>query len=171
LTSTAYVLVTSSRTLASYRYRWVASVLLDVWHDARQDGYQTLTVVHGAARGGDKLADRWALQHAHLGVDRREFPADWEADCIPGLCKPGHRRTWPDGTTFCPAEGTYRNQRMVDHLRPFVPAVVCVALFAAATESTGTADCARRAEAAGIPVRRLHAPARPVRPKAKAGGR
>jgi hypothetical protein len=169
VSDTAYVLLTSSRTLTAYRYRWVAGVPLDVWHDCRQDGYSTLTVVHGAAKGGDSLADRWAREREHLGVAVQRFPADWDAPCIPG-CRPGHRRPRTVGGDYCPAEGAYRNQRMVDHVRPFAPAVLAVALFATVQESTGTADCARRAEAAGIPVCRLHAPARPLRPKAKAGG-
>lgn len=50
-----------------------------------------VTIIHGAARGADSLADRWA---AERGVERYGFPARWDE----------HRR----------AAGWIRNQEMID---------------------------------------------------------
>lgn len=53
------------------------------------------TIVHGAARGADSLAGRWA---AERGVRCEVYPADWQRD--------GKRA------------GYIRNQRMLDASRP-----------------------------------------------------
>jgi hypothetical protein len=102
-----------------------------------------MTFRHGAAAGfdsiGDALAKRWGMK-----VDPN--PADWEAPCS-DLCEPGHRRFRPDGTSYCPAAGVFRNQLMIDKLpRP----TICLAFPIGA--SVGTRDCADRAQRAGIPT-------------------
>jgi hypothetical protein len=50
----------------------VSSVLDDVWFGLAPD--QTMTIVHGAARGADTLAHRWAQARQ---VRVRMFPARW----------------------------------------------------------------------------------------------
>jgi hypothetical protein len=114
--------------------------LLGVWHDALQVGYTGIELMHGCAAGADTIGHRWAH---HNGIPVRERPADWEGPCGPE-CQPGHRRRNRRGTEYCPLAGHRRNQQMVDE-RP--------ALFVAASyrNSSGTADCLRRARAAGIP--------------------
>lgn len=120
--------------------------LLDVWHDALQNGFTGIELMQGCAEGADTMGDQWAKRN---GILVRERPADWEGPCAPD-CKPGHRRRNRRGTEYCPLAGHRRNQGMVDE-RPelFVAAQV--------NGSTGTADCVRRAEAAGIPVWRVQA--------------
>jgi hypothetical protein len=65
-------------------------------------------------------------------------------------CQPGHRRRNRRGLEYCPLAGHRRNQQMVDE-HPL--------LFVAASHrnSSGTADCARRARTAGIPVHTITA--------------
>ena len=84
-----------------------------------------LTVVHGAARGADRLVAGLARD---AGYRVEAWPADWEL----------HGR----------AAGPIRNQAMVN-----AGAAVCIALLVEGEPCRGTKDCARRAEAAGIPVR------------------
>ncbi len=78
------------------------------------------TVVHGAARGADRLADAVAKE---LGFTPEPYPADWT-----GLKK---------------RAGSVRNQKMVD-----LGADVCLAF--PGPESKGTWDCVKKARAAGI---------------------
>lgn len=111
------ILITGSRewhdyTAVEYDLRHVAAGLLP----------ETVTVVHGAARGADTLA---AMAAKHLGCAVEEHPADWDA----------HGK----------AAGHLRNQVMVD-----LGADVCLAF--PTPSSRGTWDCVRRAERAGIPV-------------------
>ncbi|WP_408607374.1 hypothetical protein [Kitasatospora mediocidica] len=126
----------------------VGSALLEAWHDALQIGYDGIVVAQGTAPGADDLADLWAIGHRGLGVERDLFPAAWG---VCGLgCRPGHRRVRRGGGEYCPTAGHRRNQAMVD-----AGAVLCLAFPLG--RSTGTRDCMRRAETAGIPVRNLGA--------------
>lgn len=84
--------------------------------------WDQITVIHGGARGADRLAGHVA-QNWRMNVD--VVPADWDR----------HGR----------AAGHIRNQAMVD-----AGAHVCLAFPLG--ESRGTRDCMRRAHAAGIPV-------------------
>ncbi len=127
--------------------------LLDVWHDALQDGYTGIELMHGCADGYDTHGGNWAHRN---GILVRERPADWEGPCG-RECRPGHRRRNRRGIEFCPQAGHRRNQQMVDE-QPvlFVAGVMrCTAAKCArkAPHNThGATDCMRRAEAAGIPV-------------------
>lgn len=154
--STAYLLVTGSRRLTSHRL--VATALDLAWAEARGLGFTDLLLVHGAAPGADSLAEHWYQQHQGPTVDRKDFKARWSDPCKPGVCSPGHRRRREDGSTYCPAAGNYRNQEMVDFVAPHVAegAALQLVFFADLAPSNGTADCARRAEAAGIPARVHH---------------
>jgi len=136
----ALVLLTGSRSWPDPQL--LEDTLLDVWHDALQDGYDGIELMHGHARdGADAIGDAWAIRH---GVPYRRRPADWNGPCAP-TCPPGHRRTNRRGAEYCPLAGHRRNQQMVDE----GPLLVVAAHH---NRSTGTADCIRRAEAAGIPV-------------------
>lgn len=96
-------------------------------------------LVHGAASGADsQCAEWWDMQ----GRVCEPHPADWTAPCRP-TCKDGHRRTRPDGSDYCPAEGPYRNQRMVDS---------GLDLLIAFPGGRGTADMVRRCQEAGVRV-------------------
>jgi hypothetical protein len=117
-----------------------------VWHDALQIGYTGIELMHGGAEGADTIGHEWAFRTGFL---IREFRADWNGPCAL-TCPPGHRRINLRGIEFCPLAGHRRNQQMVDE---------GPVLFVAAHHraSTGTADCIRRAEKAGIPIYRITA--------------
>lgn len=136
----------------------IDDALLDTWHDALQNGYDGIEVIEGGAEGADEHIGNWAKRHAGQSVTHRTMNADWDAPCPP-QCPPGHRRTRRNGTTFCPFAGHRRNQDMVDK-RPLV-ALAFIAPCAGPRcrkpkphDSHGATDCIRRAEKAGIPVRR-----------------
>ncbi|WP_399559412.1 SLOG family protein [Streptomyces chartreusis] len=120
--------------------------LLGTWHDALQIGYTGIELMHGTAEGADTIGGQWADRN---GILVRERPADWNGPCG-AECQPGHRRRNRRGTEYCPLAGHRRNQQMVDE-HPV--------LFVAASyrNSSGTADCARRAKDAGIPVHTITA--------------
>jgi hypothetical protein len=81
-----------------------------------------VTVVHGAARGADRIA---AEEAAHLGMVVEAHPADWD--------------------THGKAAGVIRNAEMVK-----LGADICLAFPLG--KSVGTQDCLRRAKRAGIAV-------------------
>jgi hypothetical protein len=131
--------------------RWPDVPLLEttlflVWHDALEIGYDGIELMQGCAEGADTIGREWAI---HNGILVRDRPADWEGPCG-SECQPGHRRRNRRGTEYCPLAGHRRNQGMVDE-RPV--------LFVAASyrNSSGTADCSRRAKKAGIPVHTITA--------------
>jgi hypothetical protein len=136
----ALVLLTGSRSWPDPQL--LEDTLLDVWHDAVQDGWDGIELMHGHAdRGADAIGDAWAIRN---GVAYRRRPADWSGPCA-ATCPPGHRRRNRRGAEYCPLAGHRRNQQMVDEQPILVVA-------ASHNRSSGTADCARRAEAASIPV-------------------
>lgn len=82
-----------------------------------------ITLIHGAARGADSIADKVArFYNLHVEV----YPADWQA----------HGK----------AAGPIRNQQMID-----LGADVCLAFPKG--ESRGTRHCMKQAKKAGITVR------------------
>lgn len=85
-----------------------------------------LTVIHGGARGADSLAERWCKEHPN-NLWTEVYYADWNV-----LGK---------------AAGPMRNQQMINEGRP--------GSVIAFPGGRGTADMIRRAEAAGIEVRRI----------------
>jgi hypothetical protein len=144
----ALVLVTGSRRWSSIPV--IHDALLDTWHDATQDGHSGITVMEGGAGGADTIAGMWASARKQDGVGHERIPADWDGPCA-DTCPPGHRKD-AHGHSYCPLAGHRRNQQMVDA----GPAIV---LAFRVGKSTGTADCIRRAEKAGIPIRRFEATA------------
>lgn len=94
-----------------------------------------LTVVHGdCPLGADRLARDWA-NGPYTG---------WPGDCVVNEPHPAEWRTYGR------AAGHIRNQRMVN-----LGADLCLAFFWIGARNAGTADCAERADRAGIQVRRI----------------
>ncbi|GGJ87242.1 hypothetical protein GCM10011583_18480 [Streptomyces camponoticapitis] len=124
----------------------IDNALTEVWHDALQDGYDGISVMEGTAPGADSMCGNWAKARLGDGIAHTPVEADWEGPCV-NTCRPGHRRTRRDDTEFCPFAGHRRNQEMIDR-KPLM------ALAFQVGNSTGTADCLRRLNKAGIPVRR-----------------
>jgi hypothetical protein len=94
------------------------------------------TLIHGAARGADSLAAKWARD---TGLDEfgevLAFPANWR-----------------DGKRA----GPIRNQQMLDEGKP--------ELVIAFPGGAGTADMVRRARAAGVEVQLISVQTRPSNP-------
>ena len=133
----ARVLVTGSRFLTD------AALVEDALAYAKSlFSPRPIIIVHRGADGADELAHVLAPT---FGMTTERWPAEWNAPCR-ATCKPGHRRFRHSGTAYCPAAGNYRNQAMVD-------AGAELALAFPVGKSTGTRDCMRRADKAGIPVR------------------
>lgn len=135
------ILVTGSR---NHRDRRLVFTMLDRVTAALCPHEQPgrIVLVHGDAPGADRLALTWARLR---GVRTEGHPADWYGPCRADQCAPRHRRRDRHGRTYCPAEGGYRNQAMVD-----LGARGCLAF--PMTGSVGTWDCVRRARTAGIPT-------------------
>lgn len=141
----ALIALTGSRTWPDLRL--LEDTLLGVWHDALQTGYDGIELIHGHAHdGADPMGDAWAIRN---GIPIRRRPADWEGPCAV-TCPPGHRRRNRRHREFCPLAGPHRNQQIIDE----GPQLLVAAHH---NQSTGTADCMRRAEAAGVPIHRITA--------------
>lgn len=163
------ILITGSREFADY-----ATVRDAIWNAIQERGpfqpnatFEWVTVVHGGyyppesvpvvTRKGTsrmkrpiKSADYLAhLACRELGLWEEVVPADWTAPCRP-TCRPGHRRR-RGSETYCPAQGVYRNQDMVDR-----GAAVTLSFFKRGATNKGTSDCVRRAELADIQVRKFY---------------
>jgi hypothetical protein len=126
------ILVTGSRAWDDWVTVWTA--LEDAIEEAYRKGRREYVVVHGGAKGADQIAadfceDQagWYDDYANQVLAVERHPADWDK----------HGK----------AAGPIRNQAMVD-----LGADVCLAFQIG--DSRGTADCIRRAEKAGIPIRR-----------------
>lgn len=113
------VLVTGSREFSNLD---IARTALS---DARWALGPELTIVHGAARGADRLLGTMASQ---LGLVTEAHPARW--------------------TEHGKAAGFIRNQAMVD-----AGADLALVFLVEGLACRGTKDCWRRADRAGIPCR------------------
>lgn len=134
------VLVTGSR---EWRYSaTVRRALEEAWVRGHGgDGRPPLmTVVHGGARGVDRIADAYARDR---GWNVEVHHADWDEPCDK-TCPPDHRRVSRAGD-YCPKAGHRRNQAMVD----LGASLVLVFIW---NHSGGAEDCLRRARAAGLNV-------------------
>lgn len=97
-----------------------------------------ITVVHGAARGADLMADACAVS---LGMKTEPHPANW--------------------AQFGKAAGSIRNAHMVSlgadlclaFIRPCVRTAPCDAALPAVHDSHGAAQCVKVATLAGITVK------------------
>lgn len=131
---TSRILITGSRDW------WDAAPIRRALIQAAEDfPAEKHTLVHGGAAGADLIAAGLAVM---LGWQTETHPANW--------------------AIFGKAAGHLRNQRMVD-----LGADACLAFFMPCRrsckkpkphDSHGATDCAKRAKAAGIPVRPLRQP-------------
>lgn len=94
------------------------------------ESYDPVTIIHGAARGADTIADICAQL---LGYEIERYPANWDE----------HGR----------AAGPIRNQEMLD-----TGIDLCIAFHYDLSNSKGTANMIRRCERAGIPVYKVEEP-------------
>jgi len=108
---------------------------------------------HGDAPGFDRISARL---FAAWGWQIHPIPADWDT-CAPELAYElggcparRHRRTRPDGTTFCPRAGNRRNQVLAD-LAPRADLAVGFPAIGSAGRS-GTWDALARFVDAGIDI-------------------
>ena len=121
------VLITGSR---EFTDRSIIAAALTVV--AREHRGHPLVVIHGAARGADRVAGGVARQYPGRLIEEVHPVTDW---------------TNPDGSKNWRA-GFDRNQRMVD-----TGAEVCLAFLQTGEKNNGTKDCMKRAVAANIEVR------------------
>lgn len=123
----ARIIITGSRyfgsgTRTNYDIDLMTRALEQIGVNLRAQGAQTITLVHGAARGADTLA---ANIGAQLGYIIEAHPANW--------------------STYGKRAGTIRNQHMVN-------LGADVVLGFPIGESRGTRHCMRTAQLAHIPV-------------------
>lgn len=115
------ILVTGSRDLTD----------TDLVHDALSEAFERydgdVVVIHGGARGADRMAGAWARLMKRYGVKEAVFNADWR--------------------TNGRAAGPIRNQQMIDSK----PDVV-LAFYMEGAGNVGTSDCVKRARLAGLRV-------------------
>ena len=86
------------------------------------------TLIHGAARGADSLAGRWAQR---AGITVQEFPAHWrkhDRNCSYS-CR---------NSSYCRRAGFRRNETMLHHGKPDL-----VVAFPGGTGTQGMIDLAR----------------------------
>jgi hypothetical protein len=135
------ILVTGSRGWSDARTVWTA--LDAVAAGAAQGGIRLLTVVHGAAKGADELADRWVRTYGagdpHVTAERH--PALWQ--------RYGKRA------------GVVRNELMVSRGADLALAFIAPCTDARCPDpkphgSHGATHCAELADAAGITLRVWH---------------
>lgn len=116
-------------------YEWISVAwgALDALHRRRP----VSLIMHGGARGADRLADRWAINR---GVPLKRYPAPWyEVINVPGAVV----KLNGAGKPYNAIAGHWRNQRMAD-AKPD--------LGLQFPGGTGTADMRHRLDGAGIPV-------------------
>lgn len=117
------VLVCGSRDYANRErmFRLLNEILMEA---AQMD--EGVTLIHGAARGADSLADEWG--HLASPVEIESYPADWD--------RHGKRA------------GYVRNQQMLDEGQP----ELVVAFYSAVERSRGTSMMVDIARKAGVRV-------------------
>lgn len=158
--STGYILGTGSRRCPNWLTGVVRSKLFGMIRNAREisgDHINRFEIIVGDAPGVDTEIKNWVLSQNNPSIVLHEgapFEATWDADCDE-RCTSNHRKERFDGSTFCPAQGPYRNGRMVVLAKRYHDAGAWVrgAAFYADPKSSGTGDCVRQARAAGLIVR------------------
>ena len=152
---TGFLVVTGSRVAPDWLKQELRIQLPRLAQDARDNhGVQRFVLLQGGARGVDLEARCWAEDVQPWPVTHKQFDATWEAACDPACCRPGHRRERSNGSDFCPAQGVYRNGRIVQYAaeQQALGAWVQVAAFYNSPRSTGTQNCVTQAQAAGLNV-------------------
>lgn len=150
------VLVTSSRGWTFYEI--IADALSECLANVPEG--ETMTVVHGGARGGDTISGDWAWWAHRRGLlvtPPEVHKAKWTDPCR-DTCNPEHRRRDPrSGSMICPMAGYYRNEKMVGLGADVVLAFVLACEKARCREpkphpTHGAGQCVRCALWAGLDV-------------------
>lgn len=128
-TSFSRVLITGSR-------EWADNLVIEAALDQCNARFTRMCVVHGTARGADRIADHYA-QASGWAVD--PHPAKWKVHTA--RCPSGPHM----GKGHCTYAGHRRNAEMVD-----LGAAICLAFIR--DRSSGATGCAKLAEDAGIPT-------------------
>ena len=126
------VIIAGSRSIDEYE---TVCKLID--HAKDRLGLEITEVVHGAAPGVDRLADRWAVEHS---VEPAPFPAAWDDLTAPGAVI----RTNKFGKKYNVKAGFQRNQRMAEY------GEVLIAIWDG--KSPGTYDMIERVKARNMRV-------------------
>lgn len=155
--STGYILTTGSRIINTPMRGIIHREMFRLLAKAKDDGVAALEIIFGDADGADGEVANWVKMKRGFPVTPHEgspFVADWNTPCD-DRCAPDHRITRWDKTTYCPAQGPYRNETMVDITAQYHEAGlwVCVAAFYNTANSKGTKNCVGLARAKGLPVR------------------
>lgn len=127
------------------RYWTNQDIIRTALADAREQLGDATILIHGDARGADRIAAH--LWHCEWMLAAESYPADWTGPCAPD-CPSQHRQWNARNQNYCPRAGYRRNAEMVA-LGP----VLCVAFIL--DRSAGATGCARMAKAAGIEVRKF----------------
>lgn len=157
------ILVTGSRTWKDEDAVWAA--IAETIDAGTELGYTTFEVRHGTAEGADRHAHNFCedqagwYDNAGFALWESPQPADWST-CKGPRCKPSHRRTRRDGSTYCPTAGLIRDDEMVA-----MGAHACLAFIDPCSKpycrkpqphgSHGATHTADQAEKAGILTRRF----------------
>lgn len=113
--------------------------------DAREQLGDDTILIHGDARGADRIAAH--IWHCEWMLAAEDYPADWTGPCAP-TCPSQHRKWNSRNQNYCPRAGHRRNAEMVE-----LGADLCLAFIL--DRSAGATQCARLATDAGIEVRRF----------------
>lgn len=138
------ILVTASRSWHDPLRMW--KWLDRQYYHAVDAGHRLVVVIHGDADGGDQIGKLWG--QVTNGAHEEGYPANWSGPCQQ-RCQIGHRRKTRNGEWFCPAAGMYRNEFMVDTVRPNIVGAF-IHQF-----SSGASGCASYAESMGVKVERF----------------
>lgn len=99
-------------------------------------------IIHGAARGADRLSGEWAR---NAGIPVRSFRANWDDIYAPGAVI---KHALGSGKPYNALAGFQRNQRMLVEGKPDV----CIAFKRVGARNAGTQDMIDRCHKAGIEV-------------------
>lgn len=129
MSRTTRVLVTGSREWPDRQMVW--DELTDAYEN-QFSGSEKFIVVHGGARGVDRMAGQWCWRNNERVNVRQEI----------------HGAKWHENGVFVPSAGHQRNQRMVNLGADLVLAFIY-------NNSPGATGCMRAAMRAGLDVRVL----------------
>lgn len=148
---TAFIIVSASRHAGPQHRPLMAGALEDlaalrVPEDVA-DG--EIVLVHGAARGGDRMAVDIVKE---WGWRTLAVPAKWE-ECGPDCPSTPHRREGVTGE-FCPNAGPRRNAEMINRFKAEAVGMLAMPAtgYAGGFERSGTWNAARLAADAGLLV-------------------
>lgn len=102
-----------------------------------ESGFEITEIVHGAAKGVDSMAGRWAEKN---NIPIKEFPAEWNNMALPGAVAKNYAK---GKGVYNATAGFYRNGLMAEYGD---------ALIAIDVGTGGTSDMIKRMQGEGKPV-------------------